>query len=400
MSAYACDPYGGSEAHNGWYTAESAAAHGAQVTVATRPVYKERIETYLAARPDGLSLRPVYISEEGPGLALKGRPGMYAEYIRWQRNLSEWLRQQPESWDIAHHVTWGSMTLPCGVLAAKAPGVIGPVGGGQVMYRDHYRWIQGATRWEEFRTTVANAAVLNPFSRATAKKSRLILTENRETANKASKLGASNVEMLLANCLPTHLLSTASRHPEARGTEILWVGRFLPIKAANLAVEAFASVVTKVPAAKLKFVGYGPTQPAVEQLARDLGIEESVIFTGMLSYAEVQTAYENAAAMLFSSLRDSSGAQVLESAAKGCPVIALNQSGIGYWYPDNAGIKVAPTPAAYLPQSLADAMIRMLTMQDEEWATMSEAALLWAREHTWDVRGEELISIYKSLLSN
>jgi glycosyltransferase involved in cell wall biosynthesis len=103
--------------------------------------------------------------------------------------------------------------------------------------------------------------------------------------------------------------------------------------------------------------------------------------------------------MLFSSLRDSSGAQVLESAAKGCPVIALNQSGVGYWYPENAGIKVAPTPACDLPQRLADAMVRILTMDDAEWVEMSARALSWAGEHTWEVRGEELISIYNELLS-
>ncbi|MEI7507565.1 MAG: hypothetical protein WCK23_12200, partial [Actinomycetes bacterium] len=73
--------------------------------------------------------------------------------------------------------------------------MIGPVGGGQVMDRDHYRWIEGATRWEDLRTTIAHASSLNPFARHTANKSALILTVNQATAEKAAKLGASRTEM-------------------------------------------------------------------------------------------------------------------------------------------------------------------------------------------------------------
>jgi glycosyltransferase involved in cell wall biosynthesis len=399
MSAYACDPYGGSEAHNGWYTAETVAMQGVHVTLATRPECRSNVERYLSASPVSLPIFPEYIMHKGPGTLIKGELGVYASYIQWQRNLSRWVGRQRTSWDIAHHVSWGSIDTPCGVLTAPAPGVIGPVGGGQVMNKDHYRWMEGATRWENLRTSVARASLINPFARTTTTRSQLVLVENQETRDKAVSLGARRVEMLLANCLPKEFISSDARPAETRSMEILWVGRFMPRKAANLAAESFASVVQRVPDAKLKFVGEGPSRAAVEQLVRDLGLEKSVTFTGRLSHADVQTAYESSAAMLFSSLRDSSGAQVLEAAAKGCPVIALNQSGVGYWYPENAGIKVAPTPADDLPQRLADAMVRMLTMDDEDWVEMSSQALEWAREHTWEVRGEELISIYKGLLS-
>ena len=267
------------------------------------------------------------------------------------------------------------------------------------MNRDHYRWIQGATRWEDLRTTIAQASSLNPFARASAKRSSLILTVNPETADKATKLGASNVEMLLAECLPLHLLSAESRLPGTRGAEILWVGRFMPRKAANLAAESFAHVVRKIPEARLRFVGDGPTRASVEQMVRELGLEQSVTFSGRLPHAEVQEAFQSAAAMLFSSLRDSSGAQVLEAGAKGCPVIALNQSGVGYWYPDEAGVKVAPAPASDLSERMADAIVQILTMDENEWASMSRAGLEWASKHTWEVRGPELEAIYSRVLA-
>ncbi len=61
------------------------------------------------------------------------------------------------------------------------------------------------------------------------------------------------------------------------------VGRFYSPKNHKLLVEVFAELLLKVPEAKLLLVGEGELEQAVRQQVKELGIEDSVVFTGARS---------------------------------------------------------------------------------------------------------------------
>jgi glycosyltransferase involved in cell wall biosynthesis len=144
-------------------------------------------------------------------------------------------------------------------------------------------------------------------------------------------------------------------------------------------------------------VGGGPTLAVAEAFAHEAGISEAVDFTGTLPWTTVQELYSQADVFLFTSIRDSFGAQVLEAAAKGLPTVAIRQSGVGRWLPPMAGNLVEPLPGDDLPRRLADAVLSMFDESPAGWLARSSAAYEWASQNTWTVRARTLSNLYREV---
>jgi colanic acid/amylovoran biosynthesis glycosyltransferase len=112
------------------------------------------------------------------------------------------------------------------------------------------------------------------------------------------------------------------------------VGRFVEKKAPHLTLLAFREAQRQIPAAKLILAGDGPLLNATKQMARALGLEESVQFLGAVQPAKVVNLLQSARAFVQHSVTapngDSEGTSisVLEAAATGLPVISTYHAGI------------------------------------------------------------------------
>jgi len=70
---------------------------------------------------------------------------------------------------------------------------------------------------------------------------------------------------------------------------ILYVGAFCPLRGLDTAIEAMPEVLEKIPNARLLLVGDGATRLELEQMVRDSGLDEKVIFTGFQPFEKVPT---------------------------------------------------------------------------------------------------------------
>jgi glycosyltransferase involved in cell wall biosynthesis len=397
ISAYTSDPQGGSEALNGWRTAEGLARLGHDVVLLTRPEKAKNIGARQAELGANRAPKVVFVTDQIADSISRGQFGVYARYAVWQsRALKEARRRGLDSFDVVHHVSWGSVTHPVGLARLGPPLVLGPLGGGQFVLPEHEVWLDGPPRRDRYRRAyLEHLASRSPLARRVARSSAIALATNPETAKLLSAMGAADVRELLVDAVPDEALLPT----EGRGSskQLLWVGRFLPIKGARLALHTFARVLRQEPAARLRMVGDGPTLVVARQCAHEMGIAEAVEFTGSLSWAAVQELYTQADVFLFTSIRDSFGAQVLEAAAKGLPTVAIRQSGVGHWLPTMAGNLVEPLPGDGLPGRLADAVVGLMTESSAEWMTRSSAAYQWAKQNTWTVRAETLSKLYQEV---
>ena len=103
----------------------------------------------------------------------------------------------------------------------------------------------------------------------------------------------------------------------------LYVGRIAREKNIGLLLRAFKRIREKHPQARLMVVGSGPYEPASRRLCRMLGIEDSVVFAGMLSRADVAQVYSAADAFVFPSLTETQGLVVCEALTAGLPCVAV-----------------------------------------------------------------------------
>ena len=398
LSGYTCDPDGGSEAANTWYTALELARAGAAVHLLTREADRAQVAPALAeAQAIGLELGVTYLSDEiRPAALQRGQIGVYAKYAAFQRRVHAWAQAHP-GWDVGHHVSWGSVNHPVGLAGAVRPLVLGPVGGGQGLPRDLAQWVDGPLRWQRLRNAaLADGGGLRRLWSPGVRKADLVLTANRETERLVGRLGARRTAPLLPEGV-----RRMPPVPEVPGRPlVVWIGRLLPIKGARLAVESFRRCRTLVPEAQIRFVGAGPLAGDLRTWTSDLVADGAAQVLGGLPWEAAQQVLGSAKVHLFTGVRDSSSAQTLEAAAWGVPTVGLDHFGLQRFCHRPGFVLVPPTPGASLPERLGQAMAQALTWPQERWEVESRGARDFAVENTFAAHARAWMDHYAALIGS
>lgn len=112
------------------------------------------------------------------------------------------------------------------------------------------------------------------------------------------------------------------------------VGRLVEKKAPFISLLAFSRLVSDVPDAELEIVGEGPLKSSCMQLARALGIDNRVIFTGAKPHDYVLQSMAKATCFMQHSVMAPDGDMegtpvgVLEAMGMGLPVVSTRHGGI------------------------------------------------------------------------
>ena len=105
-------------------------------------------------------------------------------------------------------------------------------------------------------------------------------------------------------------------------TMLLSLSRISYEKNIQAIVQQFPDVLAQNDRVKLVIVGDGPYLSALKEMVEDLGIEDSVIFTGMVAHEETAIYYKAADFFISASTSETQGLTYTESLASGTPVIA------------------------------------------------------------------------------
>jgi glycosyltransferase involved in cell wall biosynthesis len=101
-----------------------------------------------------------------------------------------------------------------------------------------------------------------------------------------------------------------------------------PIYGIDAGLRAFEAIHRELPEARLSIAGIGPQRAELESLAKELGIEHAVRFTGRLDGNALPVFYRTADLMLNPSTADNMPNSILESLASGVPVVSTDAGGI------------------------------------------------------------------------
>src|SRR3982075_2317216 len=109
---------------------------------------------------------------------------------------------------------------------------------------------------------------------------------------------------------------------------VLLTNRHYPQKRFDLIIRAMAEVRKRHPRVQLVIPGSATSHTAsLKELAAELDLTSSVIFLGAIGEQELQKLYEGAAVYVYPAPEEDFGMGVIESMAKGVPVVAWNQAG-------------------------------------------------------------------------
>lgn len=400
LSAYECEPNRGREQGRGWNCALELARLGHRVWVLTPLRNQEAIAPVLATQSVP-NLEFIYIKDsELIRRHLKDKKGTILRYLLWQKQAYQVAKQldRQHDFDIVHHVTMGSLTGGSLLWRLHKPFVFGPAGGGQVAPAAFKHYFLQGWRAETLRTFVMEHLIpRNPFLLNTFRHTRLVLAANRDTVAYAKRLGAQQAELFFDAGLPDDYFPDAPPVRHSSDTlRLLWVARMFPRKALLLALEAASKVSPDVPF-KLIIAGGGTQEAYLPGWIEQFGLQGKIEQLGFLSWEGVKEQYLQTDALLFTSLRDTGGAQLLEAMAQGLPIVTLNHHGAGDHIPDQAGIKVPVTQPQETVAALT-AAIEYLYAHPEQRLVMGQVGYDYAKTQTWPRKVARISEFYESLV--
>ena len=176
---------------------------------------------------------------------------------------------------------------------------------------------------------------------------------------------------------------------------ILFVSMNFEIKGLDALMKGLA-VLAGQPAAppfRLLVAGKGNIRK-YRKLAEALGIGGRIIFTGVLSGADLPSLYMAADLYAMLSRFDTFGMVVLEAMAASLPVLVSDRVGAKDLVRD--GINGFIIPADAEPEEIALKLASLL--REEVRERMGRAARETARENTWDTAAARVAAIYEELL--
>jgi phosphatidylinositol alpha-1,6-mannosyltransferase len=139
-----------------------------------------------------------------------------------------------------------------------------------------------------------------------------------------------------------------------------------------------------------RIVGDGDLRAGLEQLSRDLGLADEVVFLGALPRAEVLELMDSSDLFLLPS-EDSFGIVYVEAAARGLPSLVSSHGGADDAYAEGVTAIVIPAPD---PALIAEGVDRFLRHRDR---FDSDAMKRFASGFSAATRASELVRLFAQL---
>lgn len=376
ISAYGCEPGKGSEPGVGWNWALQAAAFAEEVLVITRSNNRLAIEEV----PVPVNLRFEYLDVPWALRAFKrGVRGARLYYVLWQRAAGRRAAalNAGRPFDVVHHLTWASISLPIGVARTDAPLVLGPLGGGVPTCWPLWRTfgLRGAV-YEIGRSVLGAVNRLNPSVRRLWRRADVILVQNPETA----ALFPADVQSRIVVEPNAGIAETEIRQHVDHLTDgplrAVFAARVIAWKGLFTALEALATFEGRN--IHLQVFGSGPDLARARRLAARLGVSDRVVFRGHVDRAEVLSALDEADVFLLPSQHDEGPLAVVEAMARGVRPVVLNLGGPALSV-GSGGAAVDLHPVQTLPQRLAVACQRQRS-EPPQASLRRAASFAWPRK--------------------
>lgn len=171
------------------------------------------------------------------------------------------------------------------------------------------------------------------FGNFVLREANKIIALTEETRLHLLKMGASVEKIaIVPNAVDTKRFSPSNRNflEERWGITdpvILFVGRLVKEKGVEYLLQAFSSVVKRIPEAKLVIVGKGPSEEELRALQARLCIP-NVFFLGVVENMIMPNIYAGANVVVLPSIQEPFGNVALEAMASGKPVIGTYTGGM------------------------------------------------------------------------
>jgi len=406
ITAYAVNPYKGSEDGTGWNITKEVAKEY-KVILITRKNNVPHLEKYFNENEGSCLQNITFYGFDLPNwtLWLKKKLGAKSHviyYYFWQYFVSRFIKKSDFEFDIAHSLNFHSDSHTHFLWTLGKPTIWGPIGHHPAVPKDYLLPVYGLKAFAIDRFFFAGKwllRTLDPFRKIAIRRTSKIIVINSDVQYKN---GFDNEKSVIIPAIaaidPPLLLSNKVNRPFT----VLSAGRFHYMKGFDIVIKSFAQFRAQLPVAsqqqvKLILVGQGSEQEKLEQLAIACGIMEYIEWIPWVAYEQMSWLYRHADLFFFPS-HEGAGMVIPEAMSYGLPVLTFNNVGPGELY----GNKSLGINYSNYDQSIDDFAKRLQLLHSNDmvlahYQTYSRKRFL--SHLTWEIKGNQLRSIYDSLIT-
>lgn len=401
ITAYAVNPYKGSEDGTGW-NITSEISKDFKVILITRKNNVPYVKKFLK---ESSSLHHQNIEVYGfdlPEFVMKlkkriGERGYVAYYYLWQLKMPGFIKKCGFEFDIAHSLNFHSDSQPNFLWKLGKPTFWGPIGHHPSVKKEfitkHYSWghYLKDQLYSKLKWLLRN---LDPSFRKSVKRSTKIFVIN----SSVRKVISAPLDKIVSLPAVASIPVTKNALKSNENFVVLTVGRFHYIKGFDLAIESFSYFLNSIPPNQrdkciLRIVGKGEEEPILKCLTKRLGIDKYVEWIEWVDRSRMQEIYSKSDVFLFPS-HEGAGMVVAEAMSNALPIICFDNYGPGELVGD-AGLKVPIEDYASAVKSFA-MHLNHLYANPETLKWLKEKSLKRFYERfTWEEKGAEIKKQYR-----
>lgn len=398
ITAYAINPFKGSEDGTGWNITKGI-AKSCKVILITRKNNVPHLDEHKSLYPN------LYKNIQYYGFDLKdwilrikknsGARGYVAYFYLWQKNILKFIKQNKFHFDIAHSLNFHSDSQPTFLWKLGKPTFWGPIGHHppvptKFIFKQ-YGFIsfltdrlQNIIKWS-FRN-------LDPNFRKSVRHTTKIFVINK-SIQRIIKADQKKVKLIPA------VAAEIQNEPiiDKKQFKILCAGRFHYMKGFDVAIESFARFLNLIPKKERKaihftLVGAGKEKFKLEKLAKKLNVFHLIEWIDWVDRVQFIEQYKTSSVFLFPS-HEGAGMVVPEAMSFGLPVICFNNQGPGELVGES-GIRIPYTSYSESVEHFSIELFHLFS--DKTYLKSSSISALnrFNSQFTWSAKTESIINEY------
>lgn len=369
VSAVACTPEGGSEGGVGWHGV-LAISKAHDVRVITQLMYKDAWDRAFAEGrvPDNVRVRYIDCGLAWHPNRMIAKLQSWTRYVKFSRKVlavaMQWHREEPA--DLVHQVTYATWRVASPMWRMPVPSVWGPVGGAAVFPKPFMGILGGSARtFERIRHLAGKLEENNPGFLKCVRNSTVVMAANAETRDFLKRFRPDRpilelpVAYLTDAKIETFRKTSIAITDEAQPLRLFAGGNIEGRKGVSLALRAIAKLKQNGVAVHYTVAGGGPEIPTLTNLAKQLGIDDQVLFHPGYQGADYVAKLKECDIYFLPSFRETTPVTLLEAALAGSLPVVADTSAAGEMAHIIGGIAIPTVTPEGLVEGLASALERL-----------------------------------------
>ena len=180
--------------------------------------------------------------------------------------------------------------------------------------------------------------------------------------------------------------------PSQEQSDIIFVGRLIKEKNADLLVNAAALVLPKYPGLRVLLIGEGPEEKKIQDIIQQKRLEGVVRVRGFYeNHDDLIAALKSSKIFVLPSTREGFGISALEALACGLPVVTVN-------HPANAIRDLVTVSNGFLCTLSAEDLAGSICQALQHHKEMRNACILSAEPYDWERITRDIEKFYQSMM--